>query len=103
MSDKPVFDQWCILELLGHTTLAGRVTEEERFGDVVGRIDIPQGDGSFITQFFGGRSIYRLSPVSEEVARAKVPHTTYMPISVWELPEQPRQLVAPAQESPCDD
>lgn len=35
------FDSWAILELMGHVRMAGRVTEEERFGSKVGRIDVP--------------------------------------------------------------
>ena len=44
------FDQWAIVELMGHVKLAGRVTEEKRFGVEMGRIDIPQEDGAFTTQ-----------------------------------------------------
>lgn len=31
---------WAIVELMGHVRLAGYVTEEERFGAKLGRIDI---------------------------------------------------------------
>lgn len=64
-----IFEQWAIVELYGHVKLAGRVTEEDVFGRTLGRIDIPTGDGGFVTQYFGGGSIYRLTPCSEEAAR----------------------------------
>lgn len=63
-----VFEQWAIVELYGHVKMAGRVTEEDVFGKTLGRIDIPAGE-SFITQYFGGGSVYRLTPCSEEAAR----------------------------------
>lgn len=64
------FRQWAIVELMGHVRLAGMVTEEERFGAKMGRIDIPgPGDGIFATQYFSGGSIYRVTPTTEEVAR----------------------------------
>lgn len=82
------FKQWCILELLGHVRTGGIVTEEERFGGKLGRIDIPQGEG-FVTQYFGHSSVYRLTPVAEDVARAVAGHTP-PPVHAWEL--RSRQL-----------
>lgn len=87
-SQKEPEPLWAILELLGHKRLAGRVSEEERFGVNMGRIDIPNADGSYSTQFFGGASIYRLSPVTEEVARAVALSTHERPVQSWELPKQ---------------
>ncbi|MFA9263108.1 MAG: hypothetical protein ACEQSB_07265, partial [Undibacterium sp.] len=69
MSDAK-FDSWAILELLGHVKIAGRITEEERFGVKMGRIDIPTPADGFVTQYFGGGSVYRLTPTTETVARA---------------------------------
>lgn len=64
------FKQWAIVELMGHVRLAGMVTEEERFGAKMGRVDIPgPGDTIFATQYFSGASIYRVTPTTEEVAR----------------------------------
>lgn len=88
MSEKQPFDSWAIVELMGHLCLAGRVTEEERFGAVVGRVDIPQADGTFATQYFGGGSLYRLSVTTEEIARAKALRTVYAPVSVYDLPRR---------------
>lgn len=79
------FDQWAILELMGHVLLAGRITEEEHFGSKVGRIDIPNGDG-FTTQFFGGGSVYRLTPTTEEIARKVAAGSQPVPVSLWESP-----------------
>jgi hypothetical protein len=62
---------WARLELMGHVSLYGRVSEEERFGQKIGRIDIPKGDGEddYTTQYFGAGSLYRLTPCTEETAR----------------------------------
>lgn len=41
--DQPEsFTTWGILELMGHVRMAGRITEEERFGAKMGRIDVPR-------------------------------------------------------------
>lgn len=84
-SQKPEFG---ILELLGHKRLAGRVSEEQRFGGVVGRIDIPNAEGGYSTQFFSAASIYRLSIVTEDVARAVALSCHPEPVHSWELPKQ---------------
>lgn len=79
------FDQWGILELMGHVRLAGRVTEESLFGTALGRIDIPNGEG-FTTQYFGGSSVYRITPTTEEIARLVAIHNQPEPVHRWELP-----------------
>ncbi len=86
MSEQLAPIGWAILELMGHIRLAGYVTEEERFGSKVGRIDIPGPDGASVTQYFGGGSIYRLTPTTEQVARSVALHNEPEPVHRWELP-----------------
>ena len=65
-------DIWAIAELMGHLTLAGRVTKPGENGGLW-QIDIPDKD-SFHTEFFGSPSVYRIRIVSEDIARAYVSH-----------------------------
>lgn len=81
-------DQWAIVELMGHVRLAGKLTEEERFGAKMGRLEIPQRDGSFVTRMFGGSSVYSITYVDEAAARAVAAYTTVQPVNSWELPKQ---------------
>jgi hypothetical protein len=78
---------WAIVELMGHVKMAGLVTEEERFGAKMGRIDIPMEEGGLTTQYFGGGSVYRMTPTTEEVARAVAAKNKPAPIYAWELPK----------------
>lgn len=81
------FGVWGILELMGHVKMAGFITEEERFGVKMGRIDVPASDGDeALTQYFGGSSIYRLTPVTEEIARAFAISNRPRPVTVYQLP-----------------
>jgi hypothetical protein len=82
----PPAPKWAIVELLGHLRLAGLLSEEEHFGSRMGRLDIPQPDGSFVTRLFGGGSVYSISFVEESVARAVTRHAP-APVSSWELPK----------------
>lgn len=66
MSDK--FEQWAILELMGHRRLGGYVQEVELFGAALLRIDIPGEDDKWATQLYGAQAIYCLTPATEEAA-----------------------------------
>ena len=77
---------------MGHLRLAGRLSEEERFGAKLGRLDIPGPDGAYTTRYFGGGSVYQITLVSEAAARAVAAFTT-APVSSWELPK-PKALAA---------
>lgn len=82
------FDDWAIVELMGHRRLAGRVQETRLGGADVLRIDVPAGDG-FTTQFYGGSALYCLTPTTESVARQiAAAGATPEPVHRWELPER---------------
>ncbi|MBE2198401.1 MAG: hypothetical protein IAE79_07295 [Anaerolinea sp.] len=90
------FGVWGILELMGHVKVAGYVTEEELFGTKMGRIDIPSDNGASVTQYFGGGSVYRMTPVTEDIARAYARVNKPRPVEVW-------GLALPAQRTETDD
>ena len=92
MSDetKP-FECWAIIELFGHTKLAGRVTEQVIAGAGFLRIDVPRGD-SFVTKLQSPKSVYGMTPCTEEIARA-VAKTLYgvepiVPVGAPALPSR---------------
>lgn len=103
MSDTEHQESWAIVELMGHVTMAGRLSEEERFGSKVGRIDIPTNEGGFTTVFFGGSSIYRVTPTSEAIARAKARSNQPKPIYAYELPKAEDHDPVKAIVGPRDD
>lgn len=61
-------ESFAVVELMGHVTIAGRVTKPGEYGGLW-QIDIPEGD-IYRTEFFGSQSVYRIRMVSEEIARA---------------------------------
>ncbi len=120
-------EMWGVLELMGHVRVAGRITEEERFGGKLGRIDIPkrpdpacvcegtgkigEGDAAhecgictagFTTQYFNAASIYRLTPTTEEAARAVAQSCQPSPVHTWELPRPALPHVADECDDPDD-
>lgn len=61
-------ESWAVVELMGHVTIAGRVTKPGEYGGLW-QVDVPEGE-TFRTEFFGSQSVYRIRMVSEEIARA---------------------------------
>jgi hypothetical protein len=87
---------WAVLELMGHRRLGGKVTEEEHFGAKMCRIDIPSRENTicgpkdvWTTQYYGGGSIYCLTPCSEDAARIAARMSRPEPVHPWELPALP--------------
>jgi hypothetical protein len=80
---------WCIVELMGHRRLAGEVREESLFGSAMLRLDVPNeaaGEGAFVTQFYGGASVYCITPTTEAIARGVAKSSQPAPVQRWELP-----------------
>ena len=89
MSDK-VFEEWAILELMGHRRLAGLVREQTIGSASFIRIDIfVKDEKATATQFYNPSAIYCLTPVSEELARQIAKRDQPQPVTRWELPEIP--------------
>lgn len=83
------FEQWAIVEIFGHQKYAGLVTEQPLGGTNMIRVEVPETDRSqAFTKFFGGSSIFSLTPVSEEIARGLAANWDKAPVNIWELPEE---------------
>jgi hypothetical protein len=92
------FEEYAILELMGHRRLAGKVTEDTICGGAFIRIDIPGENETWTTQFYSPQAVYCISPVSEDVARAVAKQSQPEPVHKWEIP----QLVQPGYDPALD-
>lgn len=69
------FEEWAVLELMGHQQIAGLLTEQEIAGHAFLRVDVPAlktATGIELagyTKYFGTGSVYAIHPCSEELAR----------------------------------
>lgn len=121
----PAFDSWAVVELFGHTRLAGRVTEQTIGGSSFLRLDVPEQtyeerrgdygvDGTYriravevtvppFTKYLTQGAIYSMTPCSEEVARKVLASLRAQPIQHVELATV-KALPAPEGETvPPDD
>lgn len=97
------FDTWALLELMGHRRIAGRVRETTIAGGSFLRVDIPGALGEpDVTQFYAPGSVYALTPITEEVARAMGPRLRPEPISAYEVPARPAIEPAARTRDPVD-
>lgn len=78
----PAFDEWCIVELLGHRRLAGRLREQTLAGAGFLRLDEPGGR----TQLVSPGSVYAIHPTTREVVHALAEKWRTEPVQRWELP-----------------
>lgn len=94
MNEEQSFKAWCIVELFGHTTLAGYVSEQDIGGASFIRLDVPAVDGQAeFTKLLGEKAIYSITPTSEAVARSAIEHIRAKPVNVYYLPEPKAQVV----------
>jgi hypothetical protein len=80
------FDLWCLVELFGHTKIAGRCTEQNIAGSNMLRVDVPEtaSQPSF-TRFFNHSAIYSINPVDEATAKFQAEKLVSKPIESWDI------------------
>lgn len=89
------FEQWCVVEIMGHKKFAGFVTEQSLGGSSFVRIDVPEitlANGTQLpafTKLFGAGSIYCLSPCTEETAKAFAAQLRSEAFALYEAPRLP--------------
>ena len=86
MTEGTGFASWCIVELMGHVTLVGYVSETEIGGSKLLRIDVPASKGmQAFSSLFGTSAVYKMTPVDEETVTAVCERQQQQPFSSWEL------------------
>lgn len=92
---------WAIVELFGHTKIAGEISEQTMYGGTFCRIDVPGADGEAgFTRFYGPSAIYSITPVSEEIAGLAARSLSVRPVTIW-IPQT--QLALPEAETEDDE
>jgi len=93
MSDEKKFEQWAIVELFGHSRIAGRVTEQTIGGCSFVRVDVPAVEQNQpFTKLYGQGAIYALTFTDEAAATLAAKAIQAQPINVWELQQAMKAL-----------
>lgn len=84
MSTENTFDTFAIVELFGHSRIAGRVSEQVIAGQGFVRVDVPENDQyPAFTRMYGTGAIYSITPVDESIARAAAARMREQPVMVY--------------------
>ena len=84
---KP-FATWALVEVLGHNTFAGFVTEETVAGHAFVRVDVPAvEDRPAFSKLIGPSSVYAITPIDEEAARRAAGYFRKEPLQPWQMPD----------------
>lgn len=89
------FEAWGLVEVMGHTRYAGKITEQSIGGQAFVRVDVPAfEDRPAFTKLLGGGSIFAITPTTEQIARGLAQQCSNAPINVYDLPTsyRPRSL-----------
>lgn len=87
MDGDEKFDCWALVEVMGHSRYAGRVTEQAVGGCNFVRVDVPAfEDHPAFTKLLGSASIFAITPVTEDIARGMAKQFRNKPVSVYDLP-----------------
>lgn len=70
MTETVKIEMWAVVEIMGHKRIAGKVSEEVKFGVPMMRVDVPETKThkSFV-RYFGGGSIHSFTPMDEDSVR----------------------------------
>lgn len=91
------FRQWCVVELFGHSVIAGEVSSQQIAGELFLRIDVPAvGKAPAYTKYFGKGAIYAMTPVDRNAVERVIQNTTMPPV-------QPYLLAESCDMGECDD
>ncbi|KEQ31235.1 hypothetical protein N180_03020 [Pedobacter antarcticus 4BY] len=98
------FDLWCLVELFGHSKIAGKCTEQNIAGSNMLRVDVPETSksGAF-TKYYGAGAIYAINPVTEEVARTFADSLNVAPVNPWDVKKLHDKVLSLGPESQDED
>jgi hypothetical protein len=86
METPEKFESWAIVELFGHSQIAGKCSEQNIAGTNMLRVDVPETDKNpTFTRLLGHGAVYAINPVTEEVARHWARSLQVQPIAVWDV------------------
>lgn len=111
MADTSTFEQWCLVELMGHQQLAGLVSQAT-FPAGFTRIDVfetdpDDGGEAAFTRIVSPSALYALNPVEKAIALHLAKQLRAKPVTAYQvaglLPAPEREPVTSAAFDDHDD
>ena len=90
----PKFETWAVVELFGHTQLAGKVTTQTIAGQEFVRIDVPKTKSvPEFTKYHLPSAVYGMTPVDEDYATRMAERISAKPINDYKHNEVIREII----------
>lgn len=98
---KLIIDTPAIIELFGHTKMAGHITSIVVGSSAFLRVEVPKTKKQeAFTRLLNPSAVYAINPCTEEVMKAMADSFNFTPLSPWDLPAS---LKKPALPEPDQD
>jgi hypothetical protein len=96
---------WAIVEVMGHSQYAGQLSEYTGLGVPLVRVEIPAVNKEpAFEKLLGAASIFRITPCTEEAAKAAAAQFRVRPLALIALPSmEPARIERPFEEWEDDD
>jgi len=86
-------DCWAVVEIFGHTKVAGRVTTRKVGVNVMIQVDVPKNEAEFShSQLFGPAAIFSINPTTETWCRRWAKAIAHPPLPY--IPAEPKEIEA---------
>lgn len=92
--NKEKFESWAIVELMGHSQIAGHVTEIQMGGNSMLQVDVPETKMCpAFTRLFNPSALYAINPVTEEMAKSAAESFKSKPIMTFDMQQMVSKMV----------
>jgi hypothetical protein len=90
---------WAVVELMGHTVIAGEVTDQAMFGKSLLRVDHPPtSKRDSFTQYISPDALYRITPTTEKIATEIAERNDPRPAFLYNLEFQLQRMLASGED-----
>ena len=104
MEDSQTTGFWALVELFGHQCVAGHVSSETLGGQTFVRVDIPETPNQKPwSKLYGAGAIYAITPMAEDLVRARAEKLEVAPLEKWDLPPSFREKMRMAISGPANE
>lgn len=94
MSEKQESGFWALVELFGHSQIAGFVSSQTVGGQAFVRVDVPATSKQAPwSKLFGAGAIYAITPMAKDLVERKADALQVAPLTAWDLPEEWREKI----------
>ena len=97
-------ETWAVVEVMGHSRYAGKISPDTSLGFAMLRVDVPAiDDQAPFSKFIAPASLFAVTPCTEAVAKVAAGQFCSRPLSIVHLPDTTRALPFAESEPDYED